>query len=217
MFRSRIWHLWFSETWWEKAKGHASLMVCFSSGLHCPSFSFRNWYVDEPSCGSEVCVVMYHQPSAPPGIGGSYMFQWNDDRCNMKNNFICKYHDGNDSFPNYTANFPTSFSISKTAAGTKNLSYTHWGSLLQMPETLNFENSCTWKRNDTSSLRNSSSKGEASRCKRRAEKGKDLIYLRWEARLMRTPSGGFCCEQAQMLAHFLCSRLWEPGLCWQLL
>lgn len=54
---------------------------------------FRNWYVDEPSCGSEVCVVMYHQPSAPPGIGGSYMFQWNDDRCNMKNNFICKYAD----------------------------------------------------------------------------------------------------------------------------
>ncbi|XP_021082474.1 layilin isoform X2 [Mesocricetus auratus] len=52
-----------------------------------------NWYVDEPSCGSEVCVVMYHQPSAPPGIGGSYMFQWNDDRCNMKNNFICKYAD----------------------------------------------------------------------------------------------------------------------------
>ncbi|GAB1294199.1 Layilin [Apodemus speciosus] len=54
---------------------------------------FRNWYVDEPSCGSEVCVVMYHQPSAPPGIGGSYLFQWNDDRCNMKNNFICKYAD----------------------------------------------------------------------------------------------------------------------------
>lgn len=54
---------------------------------------FRNWYVDEPSCGSEVCVVMYHQPSAPPGIGGLYMFQWNDDRCNMKNNFICKYSD----------------------------------------------------------------------------------------------------------------------------
>ncbi|XP_004856591.1 layilin isoform X2 [Heterocephalus glaber] len=55
---------------------------------------FRNWYVDEPSCGSEVCVVMYHQPSAPAGIGGPYMFQWNDDRCNMKNNFICKYSDG---------------------------------------------------------------------------------------------------------------------------
>lgn len=99
VFRSRIWHLWFNETWWEKAKGRASLMACFSSGLHCPSFSFRNWYVDEPSCGSEVCVVMYHQPSAPPGIGGSYMFQWNDDRCNMKNNFICKYSAGNDSFP----------------------------------------------------------------------------------------------------------------------
>ncbi|XP_034610583.1 layilin [Trachemys scripta elegans] len=52
---------------------------------------FRNWYTDEPSCGSEICVVMYHQPSAPAGVGGSYMFQWNDDRCNMKNNFICKY------------------------------------------------------------------------------------------------------------------------------
>ncbi|XP_002708513.2 layilin isoform X4 [Oryctolagus cuniculus] len=57
------------------------------------SSKFRNWYVDEPSCGSEVCVVMYHQPSAPAGIGGPYMFQWNDDRCNMKNNFICKYSD----------------------------------------------------------------------------------------------------------------------------
>ncbi|XP_004688903.1 PREDICTED: layilin isoform X2 [Condylura cristata] len=55
--------------------------------------TFRNWYVDEPSCGSEVCVVMYHQPSAPAGIGGPYRFQWNDDRCNMKNNFICKYSD----------------------------------------------------------------------------------------------------------------------------
>ncbi|XP_010291040.1 PREDICTED: layilin [Phaethon lepturus] len=55
------------------------------------SSKYRNWYVDEPSCGSEICVVMYHQPSAPPGVGGPYMFQWNDDRCNMKNNFICKY------------------------------------------------------------------------------------------------------------------------------
>ncbi|XP_052642523.1 layilin isoform X3 [Harpia harpyja] len=55
------------------------------------SSKFWNWYVDEPSCGSEICVVMYHQPSAPPGVGGPYMFQWNDDRCNMKNNFICKY------------------------------------------------------------------------------------------------------------------------------
>uniref|UniRef100_A0ABM5EQH1 Layilin isoform X2 n=1 Tax=Pogona vitticeps TaxID=103695 RepID=A0ABM5EQH1_9SAUR len=53
--------------------------------------TFRNWYADEPSCGSEVCVVMYHQPSAPAGDGGPYMFQWNDDRCNIRNNFICKY------------------------------------------------------------------------------------------------------------------------------
>ncbi|KAM6158585.1 layilin [Rhynchocyon petersi] len=61
--------------------------------------TFRNWYVDEPSCGSEVCVVMYHQPSAPAGIGGPYMFQWNDDRCNMKNNFICKYSDEKPTAP----------------------------------------------------------------------------------------------------------------------
>ncbi|XP_015193048.2 layilin isoform X2 [Lepisosteus oculatus] len=53
--------------------------------------TFRNWHWDEPSCGYEVCVVMYHQPSAPPGPGGLYMFQWNDDNCDTKNNFICKY------------------------------------------------------------------------------------------------------------------------------
>ncbi|KAF7205711.1 layilin-like [Nothobranchius furzeri] len=53
--------------------------------------TFRNWHLDEPSCGYEVCVVMYHQPSAPPGQGGLYMFQWNDDNCETKNNFICKY------------------------------------------------------------------------------------------------------------------------------
>nr|XP_057915708.1 chondrolectin isoform X1 [Doryrhamphus excisus] len=53
--------------------------------------SFRNWYFDEPSCGGESCVVMYHQPTALPGVGGAYLYQWNDDRCTMKHNFICKY------------------------------------------------------------------------------------------------------------------------------
>uniref|UniRef100_A0A3B3UNC4 Chondrolectin n=1 Tax=Poecilia latipinna TaxID=48699 RepID=A0A3B3UNC4_9TELE len=56
--------------------------------------TFRNWYLDEPSCGGEACVVMYHQPSAPAGLGGAYLHQWNDDRCNMKHNFICKYQPG---------------------------------------------------------------------------------------------------------------------------
>ncbi|NXA04829.1 LAYN protein, partial [Sapayoa aenigma] len=70
------------------------------------SSKFRNWYVDEPSCGSEICVVMYHQPSAPPGVGGPYMFQWNDDRCNMKNNFICKYSLGNESFCSFENQSP---------------------------------------------------------------------------------------------------------------
>ncbi|XP_018616565.1 chondrolectin [Scleropages formosus] len=55
---------------------------------------FRNWYSDEPSCGGEACVVMYHQPTALTGPGGAYLYQWNDDRCNMKHNFICKYEPG---------------------------------------------------------------------------------------------------------------------------
>ncbi|KAB0355469.1 hypothetical protein FD755_021977 [Muntiacus reevesi] len=55
------------------------------------SSQYRNWYADEPSCGSEKCVVMYHQPTANPGLGGPYLYQWNDDRCNMKHNYICKY------------------------------------------------------------------------------------------------------------------------------
>ncbi|XP_008052217.1 layilin isoform X1 [Carlito syrichta] len=46
---------------------------------------------------------MYHQPSAPAGIGGPYMYQWNDDRCNMKNNFICKYSDENPTAPSSTS------------------------------------------------------------------------------------------------------------------
>ncbi|XP_031646272.1 layilin isoform X2 [Oncorhynchus kisutch] len=52
---------------------------------------FRNWHWDEPSCGNEMCVVLYHQPSAPPDEGGRLMFQWNDDNCNTRNNFVCKY------------------------------------------------------------------------------------------------------------------------------
>ncbi|XP_029964470.1 layilin [Salarias fasciatus] len=52
---------------------------------------FRNWHWDEPSCGGEMCVVLYHQPSAPPDEEGHFLFQWNDDNCNSKNNFVCKY------------------------------------------------------------------------------------------------------------------------------
>ncbi|XP_020509627.1 chondrolectin [Labrus bergylta] len=52
---------------------------------------FRNWHWDEPSCGTEMCAVLYHQPSAPPDEEGHFLFQWNDDNCNSKNNFVCKY------------------------------------------------------------------------------------------------------------------------------
>ncbi|KFW85115.1 Layilin, partial [Manacus vitellinus] len=82
----------------EEEENNSTECQNFYSWSDGSSAKFRNWYVDEPSCGSEICVVMYHQPSAPPGVGGPYMFQWNDDRCNMKNNFICKYSLGNESF-----------------------------------------------------------------------------------------------------------------------
>uniref|UniRef100_A0A3Q0QRT3 Layilin n=1 Tax=Amphilophus citrinellus TaxID=61819 RepID=A0A3Q0QRT3_AMPCI len=53
---------------------------------------FRNWHWDEPSCGKEMCVVLYHQPSSIPE--GRFLFQWNDDYCSSKNNFVCKYPEG---------------------------------------------------------------------------------------------------------------------------
>ncbi|KAM8903205.1 chondrolectin [Spinachia spinachia] len=52
---------------------------------------FRNWHWDEPSCGVEMCAVLYHQPSALPDEDGHFLFHWNDDKCNSKNNFVCKY------------------------------------------------------------------------------------------------------------------------------
>ncbi|KAM6984126.1 layilin isoform 2-T2 [Tautogolabrus adspersus] len=70
--------------------------------------TFRNWHWDEPSCGYEVCVVMYHQPSAPPGLGGLYMFQWNDDNCETKNNFICKYSGEKPQDPSPSPNYTQS-------------------------------------------------------------------------------------------------------------
>ncbi|KAL2311579.1 hypothetical protein Nmel_003306 [Mimus melanotis] len=78
---------------WRSGDGLATSSACpdlyqWADGSTSP---FRNWYTDEPSCGSEACVVMYHQPTANPGLGGPYLYQWNDDRCNMKHNFICKY------------------------------------------------------------------------------------------------------------------------------
>lgn len=77
----------------EPAHEHASFTSCpdlyrWTDGSVS---EFRNWYFDEPSCGGEACVVMYHQPTAQHGQGGAYLYQWNDDRCNMKHNFICKY------------------------------------------------------------------------------------------------------------------------------
>ncbi|KFV09887.1 Chondrolectin, partial [Tauraco erythrolophus] len=91
---------------WRSGDGLATSSACpdlyqWADGSISP---FRNWYTDEPSCGSEACVVMYHQPTANPGLGGPYLYQWNDDRCNMKHNFICKYGPG--IFPTVPAGNP---------------------------------------------------------------------------------------------------------------
>lgn len=88
-----------------QVQGAAPLTLLYFPELFV-GFYFRNWYVDEPSCGGEVCVVLYHQPSAPPGVGGPYMFQWNDDRCTMKNNFICKYSLGEEPLGDLKPNHP---------------------------------------------------------------------------------------------------------------
>ncbi|XP_060090381.1 chondrolectin isoform X9 [Heteronotia binoei] len=78
---------------WRSGEGQATSNACpdLYKWADGSTSLFRNWYTDEPSCGSEACVVMYHQPTANPGLGGPYLYQWNDDRCNMKHNFICKY------------------------------------------------------------------------------------------------------------------------------
>lgn len=91
---------------WRNGRSQASASSCSDmyEWVDGTSSNFRNWYIDEPSCGSEACVVMYHQPTANPGIGGPYLYQWNDDRCNMKHNFICKYIP--ETFPTTTVGKP---------------------------------------------------------------------------------------------------------------
>lgn len=61
----------------------------------CP----RNWHWDEPSCGGEMCAVLYYQPLAPPDEEGHFLFQWNDDNCNSRNNYVCKYAEGERRVP----------------------------------------------------------------------------------------------------------------------
>uniref|UniRef100_A0A8C3VXU0 Layilin n=1 Tax=Catagonus wagneri TaxID=51154 RepID=A0A8C3VXU0_9CETA len=90
---------WIGLRRWEEEQSNSTACQDLYAWTDGSTATFRNWYVDEPSCGSEVCVVMYHQPSAPAGIGGRYMFQWNDDRCTMKNNFICKYSEEQPTAP----------------------------------------------------------------------------------------------------------------------
>ncbi|XP_066534244.1 chondrolectin [Hoplias malabaricus] len=53
--------------------------------------TFRNWLWNEPSCGYEHCVALYHRPSTSPALKDRYMFKWTDISCTTKNNFVCKY------------------------------------------------------------------------------------------------------------------------------
>lgn len=69
-------------------------MKCETSLILDILFSRRNWHWDEPSCGVEMCAVLYYQPSALPDDDGHFLFHWNDDNCDTKNNFVCKYPEG---------------------------------------------------------------------------------------------------------------------------
>ncbi|XP_058270428.1 layilin isoform X2 [Hemibagrus wyckioides] len=53
--------------------------------------TYRNWLLNEPSCGFDQCVALYYRPNAPASLKRLYMYKWSDIRCNSKNNFICKY------------------------------------------------------------------------------------------------------------------------------
>ncbi|CAI5693731.1 layilin [Oreochromis niloticus] len=68
---------------------------------------FRNWHWDEPSCGKEMCVVLYHQPSETPE--GRFQFHWNDDNCSSKNNFVCKYPE--EKVPVFTEDRNTAYAV----------------------------------------------------------------------------------------------------------
>lgn len=72
---------------------------------------------------------MYHQPTAPSGLGGAYLYQWNDDRCNMKHNFICKYDPG--------AISQSASIIDKQPWCCQPISFTHSGSLLPVFQRMN--------------------------------------------------------------------------------
>lgn len=77
----------------QRFQAEAPSQVCPSQyyWLDGSKAKFRNWQWDEPSCGGEMCVVLYHRPSAPPDDEGHFPFQWNDNKCNSKNNYVCKY------------------------------------------------------------------------------------------------------------------------------
>ncbi|KAK7882563.1 hypothetical protein WMY93_028737 [Mugilogobius chulae] len=77
----------------QRLRADASSPVCPSQyyWIDGSKAKFRNWHWDEPSCGAEMCVALYHQLSAPPDEEGHFLFQWNDDNCNSKNNYVCKY------------------------------------------------------------------------------------------------------------------------------
>ncbi|XP_060799826.1 layilin isoform X2 [Neoarius graeffei] len=84
--------------------------------------TYRNWLLNEPSCGFDQCVALNYRPNAPASLKGHYMFKWSDFRCNKKNNFICKYAE--------------EVSLVPTPAGN---STAHSVTLKQLPVTLNDE------------------------------------------------------------------------------
>ncbi|KAI4880395.1 hypothetical protein NFI96_018697 [Prochilodus magdalenae] len=78
---------------------------CEGVGVKVDSLSLpMNWLRNEPSCGYERCVALYHRPSAPAALKGRLMFKWSDSNCTTKNNFICKYSEEKPLVPTPTGN-----------------------------------------------------------------------------------------------------------------
>ncbi|XP_004075719.1 chondrolectin isoform X1 [Oryzias latipes] len=94
---------------------------------------YRNWHWDEPSCGKERCVVLYYQRSRP-FEDSRFPFQWMDDNCSSKNNFICKYQE--EKLPLFTAPSPKP-NVVPTTEEDENMRIVHGSSVSFSDNSLN--------------------------------------------------------------------------------
>lgn len=135
MFWNRIWHLRFDGTSWENKD--MEVLECVSPVVH-PFPSGTGMWMNLPVAARSAwsCTISHrHQRASGAHTCSSGMMTGATWRTISFANTLTVTK----LSPSYMATFPTSFPLSKTAAGTKNLFCAHWESLLQMPATLNFE------------------------------------------------------------------------------